>query len=359
MSDLKQTPLYDLHLALSAKMVPFAGYQMPIQYPSGIIKEHLHCRSLAGFFDISHMGQCLVSGDNIAAQLDKLVPSDILNLAAGEQRYTVLTNTEGGIIDDLIIGRLDDGFMLVFNAACKEKVLTYLQSNLHCHFQILSEHALLALQGPSAKEVMAVLSVQACDLAFMQVLRTDINGIQCTISRSGYTGEDGFEISVAKQQAQLLAELILSFTQVEPIGLGARDTLRLEAGLSLYGHELNDAISPVEAGLSWLVDKNKRDYPGAEAIQQQLQQGAPRKRVGLLVEGKIPVRGQCQVYNGADVLVGIITSGSFSPSLSQPIALALIDVQCLDETLYAQVRNKKVALQVTKLPFVEHQYYRG
>jgi len=359
MSDLKHTPLYDLHLALNAKMASFAGYQMPIQYPSGIIKEHLHCRSLVGFFDISHMGQCLVSGDNAAEQLDKLVPSDILNLSEGEQRYTVLTNAEGGIIDDLIIGHLGDGFMLVFNAACKGKVLSYLQGNLHCHFQVLSEHALLALQGPSAKDVMAELSAQACDLAFMQVLRTDINGIQCTISRSGYTGEDGFEISVAKQHAQLLTELILSFTQVQPVGLGARDTLRLEAGLSLYGHELNDDISPVEASLSWLIDKNKCGYPGTEVIQQQLQQGAARKRVGLLVEGKIPVRDHCQVYSGDDVLVGTITSGSFSPSLNQPIALALIDAQCLDKTLYAQVRNKKIALQVTKLPFVAHQYYRG
>jgi len=359
MSDLKHTPLYDLHLALNAKMVSFAGYQMPIQYPSGIIKEHLHCRSLAGFFDISHMGQCLVRGDNIAEQLDKLVPSDILNLSVGEQRYTVLTNTEGGIIDDLIIARLEGGFMLVFNAACKEKVITYLQSNLQGHLKLLSEHALLALQGPSAKDVMAELSAQACDLAFMQVLQIDINGMQCTVSRSGYTGEDGFEISVAKQHAQLLTELILSFAQVQPVGLGARDTLRLEAGLSLYGHELNEDISPVEAGLSWLIDKNKYGYPGAEVIQQQLQQGAARKRVGLLVEGKIPVRDHCQVYSGDDVLVGTITSGSFSPSLNQPIALALIDAQCLDETLYAQIRNKKIALHVTKLPFVAHQYYRG
>ncbi|MBE0469087.1 MAG: glycine cleavage system aminomethyltransferase GcvT [Methyloprofundus sp.] len=359
MSDLKRTPLYDLHLALNAKMVSFAGYHMPIQYPAGIIKEHLHCRSLAGLFDISHMGQCLVSGDNIVAQLDKLVPSDIINLSTGEQRYTVLTNPAGGIIDDLIISRLDDSFMLVFNAACKEKVLTYLQRNLQCHFQILSEHALLALQGPSAKEVMAELSVQACDLSFMQVLQTDINGMQCMISRSGYTGEDGFEISIAKQYAQLLAELILSFAQVQPIGLGARDTLRLEAGLSLYGQELNEAISPVEAGLSWLIDKNKTGFPGADVIGQQLQQGAARKRVGLLVEGKIPVRDHGQVYTGNDVLVGTITSGSFSPSLNQPIALALIDAPCLDKTLYAQIRDKKIVLQVTSLPFVAHQYYRG
>jgi aminomethyltransferase len=359
MPDLKRTPLYDLHLALNAKMAPFAGYHMPIQYPSGIIKEHLHCRSFAGFFDISHMGQCLVSGDNIAVQLDKLVPSDILELSSGEQRYTVLTNAEGGIIDDLIIARLEGGFMLVFNAACKEKVITYLQSNLQGHLQLLLGHALLALQGPSAKDVMAELSTQACDLAFMQVLQIDINGMQCTISRSGYTGEDGFEISVAKQHAQLLAELILSFAQVQPVGLGSRDTLRLEAGLSLYGHELNDGISPVEAGLSWLIDKNKCGYPGAAVIQQQLQQGAARKRVGLLVEGKIPARDHCRVYSGDDVLVGTITSGSFSPSLNQPIALALIDAQCSDKTLYAQVRNKKIALHVTKLPFVAHQYYRG
>jgi len=359
MSDLKRTPLYELHLALNAKMVSFASYQMPIQYPLGIIKEHIHCRAQAGFFDISHMGQCIVQGNHVAAQLDKLVPSDVLSLAQGEQRYTVLTNPTGGIIDDLIIGRLENSFMLVFNAACKDKVIQYLQSQLQGDFQVLSDYALLAIQGPSAKQVVAELAPLACELKFMQVMQTFINGVQCTISRSGYTGEDGFEISIKNQDAQALAELILSFDSVVPIGLGARDTLRLEAGLSLYGHELSDDISPVEAGLTWLIDKEKLIYPGVDIIQNQLKHGAKRKRVALLIDGKIPVRDHVQIVTAEGELVGSVTSGGFSPTLNQPIALALINASCKDSLLFAQIRNKKIALQVTKLPFVAHQYFRG
>jgi aminomethyltransferase len=340
-------------------MVPFTGYYMPIQYPSGIIKEHLHCRSQAGFFDISHMGQCLVSGDNMAEQLDKLTPTNIKNLLSGQQRYTVLTHPDGGIIDDIIITRLENDFMIVVNAACKEKDFAHLQSKLSNPLRVLSEQALFALQGPAAKSIMSQLSAPACHLYFMQAMTTHIKDIECTISRSGYCGEDGFEISVANEHARELADLILSFPQVQPIGLGARDTLRLEAGLSLYGHELNDDISPVEAGLKWLIDKNKQNYPGAEKIHQQLQQGAPRKRIGLTIEGKIPVREHHEIYTENGHQIGIITSGSFSPSLNKPIAIGLIDQQCSDKTLYANIRNRKIAMQLTSLPFVPHRYHRG
>lgn len=359
MSELKQTPLHSLHLALNAKMVAFAGYHMPLQYPSGIIKEHLHCRSQAGFFDISHMGQCLISGDNVAEQLDKLIPGNIIKLASGQQLYTVLTNPDAGIIDDIIITRLKNHFMIVVNAACKEKDFAYLQSKLSSEIRLLPEQALLALQGSAAKDIMSQLSEPACHLSFMHVIETDIEGIKCTISRCGYTGEDGFEISVPNQYVREFADLILSFQQVQAIGLGARDTLRLEAGLSLYGHELNKLISPVEAGLSWLIDKTKMDYPGANIIRQQLQKGAHRKRVGLVINGKIPVRERSEVYTENEQLIGVITSGGFSPSLNKPIALALIDRPCTDKTLYAIVRNKKITLQVTSLPFVPHKYHRG
>lgn len=358
-SGLIQTPLYPLHLKLNAKMVAFAGYQLPIQYPSGIIKEHLHCRSQTGFFDISHMGQCLISGDNIAEQLDKLIPSNIKKLAPEQQLYTVLTHPDGGIIDDIIISRLKNNYLIVVNAACKEKDFTYLQSKLKADIQILTEQALLALQGPVAKDIMFQLSEPACKLSFMQTIETEIEGFKCIISRCGYTGEDGFEISVPNQYARELADLILSFQQVQAIGLGARDTLRLEAGLGLYGNELNDNISPVEASLSWLIDKHKMNYPGAKKIQQQLQKGASKKRIGLIVDGKIPVRERSEVCTKNEQLIGVITSGGFSPTLNKPIAMASIDQACADDILYAIVRNKKITLQVTRLPFVPHQYYRG
>ncbi|NOQ16841.1 MAG: glycine cleavage system aminomethyltransferase GcvT [Methyloprofundus sp.] len=359
MPELKQTPLYNYHIALKAKMVPFAGYQMPVQYPLGIIKEHLHCRAQVGFFDISHMGQFLLSGADSISQLDKLVPTDLLNLAVGQQRYTVLTNAQGGIIDDIIITRLAESALIIVNAACKEQDFAYLQTHFGSQIQVLAENTLFALQGPAAKEVMQQLCASACQLSFMQAIETDIQDMACTISRSGYCGEDGFEISLADANAQQLAELLLSFPQVQPIGLGARDTLRLEAGLSLYGHELSVDINPVEAGLRWLIAKNKQGYPGAVQIQQQLQGGSTRKRVGLLVSGKIPVRAQTEVYTANDELVGIISSGSYAPTLGQSIALALIKSSCTDNTLYASIRHKKITLQVTTLPFVAHRYYRG
>jgi len=359
---LKQTPLYSLHLELGAKMVPFAGYQMPVHYEHGTIHEHLHCRHHAGFFDISHMGQCLIVGDNAASELERLTPGNITGLRPGEQKYTVLTHNEGGIIDDIIVTRIESGLMIVLNAACKDKDFAHLKRHLSggCVFEERSDQALIALQGPAAAAIMRKFSAQACELSFMQALKTDINGIPCHISRSGYTGEDGFEISAANQDAEALARLLLAEEEVEPIGLGARDTLRLEAGLCLYGHELTESITPVEAGLQWTFKKGHHQFSGAERILGQLQQGSEKIRVGLLVTGKIPVREGCIITNQEEATVGHVTSGSFSPSLGQPIAMALIDRDAarLGNTLYARVRERQIALTVSKLPFIPHRYHR-
>ncbi|MFZ2311992.1 MAG: glycine cleavage system aminomethyltransferase GcvT [Methylobacter sp.] len=359
---LKQTPLYNLHLELGAKMVCFAGYQMPVQYGNGILHEHLHCRSHAGFFDISHMGQCLILGDSAASELERLTPSDITGLKPGKQKYTVLTNNDGGIIDDIIITRIDSGLMVIVNAACKDKDFSHFKRHLsdRCSVKELADHALFALQGPSVAKIIYKFSASAADLSFMQACETDINGIPCSISRSGYTGEDGFEISVANHYAEQLARLLLAEDEVEPVGLGARDTLRLEAGLCLYGHEINESITPVEAGLQWLFKKGHSQFPGADIILSQLQRGSERIRTGLLVKSKIPVREGCEIYNSEGIIIGHVTSGSFSPSLGQPIAMALLppNVAFLGNTLYVQVRDRRITVTVTKLPFIPHRYHR-
>jgi aminomethyltransferase len=371
---LKQTPLYNLHLKLGAKMVSFAGYQMPVQYGKGIIHEHLHCRSYASFFDISHMGQCLITGDGAADELEGLTPGDIRGLKTGTQKYTVLTNDNGGIIDDIIITRIDSGLMIIVNAACKEKDFAYLKSRLsgQCVFEELPDQALFALQGPAAATVISKFSIHAADLSFMQNCETEIKGIACNISRSGYTGEDGFEISAANQQAEQLACLLLAEDDVEAAGLGARNTLRLEAGLCLYGHELNEAITPVEAGLQWVIKKPfgfaqgtpynlaQFKFPGADKILNQLQQGTEKIRTGLVGKSKMPVRDGTDIANHEDKVVGYVTSGSFSPSLSKPVAMALIECNSagLGNILYAIVRDRKIPVTVTKLPFIPHRYHR-
>ena len=359
---LKQTPLYNLHLKLGAKMVPFAGYQMPVHYSKGIIYEHLHCRSHAAFFDISHMGQCLIPGDSAASELERLTPSDITGLKAGTQKYTVLTNGDGGIIDDIIITRSHSGLMLIVNAACKDKDFKYLDSQLseRCDFKELPDHALFAIQGPLAATVIGKFSALAADLSFMQVCETEINGISCNISRSGYTGEDGFEISVDCQYAEQLACLLLAEDDVEAVGLGARDTLRLEAGLCLYGHELNESITPVEAGLQWLFKKGHNQFPGADKILNQLKHGTEKIRAGLLVDSKIPVREGSVITNNEDKVIGHVSSGSFSPSLGKPVAMALLDRNSvsLGNILYAIVRDRKIPVTVTRLPFIPHRYHR-
>lgn len=358
----KQTPLYNLHLELGAKMVPFAGYLMPLHYGKGTLHEHLHCRSHAGFFDISHMGQCLILGDDAVQGLEQLAPGNIAGLKTGEQKYTVLTNNDGGIMDDIIITRIESGLMIIVNAACKDKDFKYLYNHLpsRCCFNELTGQALFALQGPAAASVMQKFSPQAVELAFMQACGIYIDGIKCNISRSGYTGEDGFEILVGNHYADRLARMLLAEDEVEPIGLAARDTLRLEAGLCLYGHEINESITPVEAGLQWLFKKDDNQFPGAGKILAQLQQGPEKIRAGLLVDSKIPVREGSEIYNSKGMTVGHVTSGSFSPSLGQPIAMALLasNVAGVGNVLYAIVRDHRIAVTVTQLPFIPHRYHR-
>jgi len=359
---LKQTPLYNFHLELGAKMIPFAGYHMPLQYGRGMLHEHLHCRNHAGFFDISHMGQCMILGDNVVAELGGLIPNDISNLGVGEQKYTVLTNNNGGIIDDIIIIRIESGLIIIVNAACKEKDFSYLRSRLsnQCLFNELTNQALFSLQGPAAASVIERFSVQAAKLNFMTACGTDINGIKCNIMRCGYTGEDGFEILVDHLYAQQLARLLLAQDEVEPTGLGARDTLRLEAGLCLYGHEINESITPVEANLHWLLKKGANQFPGANKILSQLKYGSEKIRVGLHIDSKIPVRDGSIICNSSGVAVGYVTSGGFSPSLERPIAMALLAPYLLelDDTLYARVREHHIVVTVTPLPFIPHRYHR-
>jgi len=343
-------------------MTNFAGYQLPIHYPNGIIKEHLHCRSQAGFFDISHMGQCLILGDMAASELERLTPSDITGLKPSQQKYTVLTNNEGGIIDDIIVTRLESGLRIIVNAACKDKDFNYLASQLsdRCQFVELADQALIALQGPKAKAIIIKFSAIAAKLPFMTACETELNNIKCTISRSGYTGEDGFEISLCNKDAEALAHVLLTEPEVMAAGLGARDTLRLEAGLCLYGHELTESITPVEAGLAWLIKKGHNNFPGSQIIDRQLQQGSEKKRVGLVMDSKVPVREGSAVYNVNNDIIGHVTSGSYAPSLDRPVAMAMLDrdYSILGTRLYAKVREQQVAITVSQLPFIPHRYHR-
>jgi aminomethyltransferase len=359
---LKKTPIYNLHVEMGAKMVPYAGYQMPVQYGNGTLLEHQHCRSHAGFFDISHMGLFMIRGEMAIQELGRLIPTDISGLKLGEQKYTILTNDKGGIIDDIIITRMESGLMLVVNAACKEKDFNYLSDNLsgECFFNELTEHALFALQGPDSQSIMDKLSPKAAKLSFMTACGTEVNGIKCNISRSGYTGEDGFEILVDSANAEQLARLLLAEDEVEPIGLAARDTLRLEAGLSLYGHEINESITPIEAGLQWLLAKNHSQYPGANIILAQMRDEPEKVKVGLFTDSKVPVREGSVIYSNEGVAAGYVTSGSFSPSLQRPIAMALIDPYVLDlgYPLHAVVREHRIVVTLTSLPFIPHRYQR-
>lgn len=359
---LKQTPIYNLHLELNAKMVPFAGYLMPVQYDKGTLYEHHHCRSHAGFFDISHMGQCMILGEGVIYELGQLIPSDISGIKVGEQKYTILTNNNGGIIDDIIVTRIESGLTIVVNAGCKDKDFNYLSSHLsdQCFFNELAGQALFALQGPASASIIQKFSAQAAKLSFMYACGTVIDGIKCNISRCGYTGEDGFEISVDHLYAEQLARLLLAEDEVEPIGLAARDTLRLEAGLCLYGHEINESITPVEADLKWLLNKNHAEFPGVNKILSQLKYGAEKIRVGLLIDSKIPVRDGAVICNSEGIAAGYVTSGGFSPSLGRPIAMALIDPYVIElgNTLYASVRNHLIPVTLTTIPFIPHRYFR-
>ena len=369
---LAKTPLHALHIELGARMVPFAGYDMPVQYPLGVMKEHLHTREAAGLFDVSHMGQVLLRGENAARALETLVPVDIIDLPLGTQRYAMFTDAQGGILDDLMVANLgDDTLYLVVNAACKDQDLAHLKKHIGEQCQIESlfeERALLALQGPKAAEVLARLAPEVSKMTFMQVARVRLLGSECIVSRSGYTGEDGFEISVAVDQAQALARSLLAEAEVEAIGLGARDSLRLEAGLCLYGHDMSSATTPIEASLLWAISKVRRadgeragNFPGAERVFEQQQKGVARKRVGLLPQERVPVREGAEIVDADGTVIGQVCSGGFGPTLGAPVAMGYVNAShtVVDSDVWAVVRGKRVAMKVAKTPFVPQRYYRG
>ena len=369
MSDqaLKRTPLYDLHVALGARMVPFAGYEMPVQYTMGILKEHAQVRERAGLFDVSHMGQARLTGDDAAAALESVSSGDLQSLEHGQQKYTLLLNGDGGIMDDLMVSRPDEnGLFLVVNADTKDGDFDYIAKTLEGRAKLdrRDDRALLALQGPAAMRVMQAVAPKAAKLTFMQAARADIFDVNAIVSRSGYTGEDGFEISVPADKAVEVAEKFLSFDDVEPIGLGARDSLRLEAGLCLYGHDIDNTTSPVEASLLWALPKVRRergDFPGAERILKEIADGPARKRVGLKLADRAPAREGADVADKDGNVIGVVTSGSLAPTLGEPIAMAYVtpDFAKAGTELDILVRGKARAAEVVKTPFVPQNYYRG
>ena len=367
---LLTTPLHALHIELGARMVPFGGYDMPVQYPKGILAEHRHTRVAAGLFDVSHMGQVLLKGDAADAALESLVPVDIVDLGLFKQRYALFTNEAGGILDDLMVTRREHDLFLVVNAACKHQDIAHLQQHIgsRCTVEPLPEQALLALQGPQAVTALARLNPGVQRLVFMTGGHFALDGIDCFVTRSGYTGEDGFEISVPGNQAERLARALLAQPEVQPIGLGARDTLRLEAGLCLYGHDIDTTTTPVEGALTWAIQKVRRaggaragGYPGASVIDTQLAQGVSRKRVGLIGSERVPVREGAQLVDASGAVIGQVTSGSLGPSVNQPVALAYVGTAhaALGTAVFALVRDKKVPLTIAPLPFVPNGYFRG
>ncbi len=367
---LLRTPLYDLHIEAGGKMVPFAGYDMPVQYASlGVMKEHLHTREHAGLFDVSHMGQALLKGHggDPATALETLVPSDIAGLSHGKQKYTVLLNDQGGIIDDLMVARLDDTtLLLVVNAACKDNDFAYITQKLGTTATLarMDDRALLALQGPKAQDVLAAIVPTVADMMFMDVIQTTWNGMQIYISRSGYTGEDGFEISVPATRAEEFARLLLQNPACALIGLGARDSLRLEAGLCLYGHDITTANTPVDANLKWTIAKRRREeksFPAADAILGQIAGGTKTLRVGLKPQGKAPVREGATLHDDSGAQIGVVTSGGFGPTFGAPVAMGYVDSAHAknDTTVYADVRGQKLPCTVCALPFVPTRYKKG
>ena len=365
-----KTPLHSLHVELGAKMVPFAGYDMPVSYPAGILAEHRQCREAAALFDVSHMGQVRLVGADAAAALETLVPVDVVGLDIGKQRYALFTNDAGGILDDLMVTRRADHLFLVVNAGCKAADIAHLRATIasRCRIEPMPEHALLALQGPAAAAVIERLAPALATLTFMTGADARIAGIDCFATRSGYTGEDGFEISVAARDAEALARALLAEPEVAPAGLGARDTLRLEAGLCLYGHEIDTTTTPIEAGLTWAIQKVRRPggeraggYPGAATIERQLAHGTERKRAGLVGMERAPVREGAAIVDDAGIAIGRVTSGTIGPSVGKPIALAYVPtaLAVAGTKLDAEVRGKRQPMQVVPLPFTPHRYFRG
>jgi aminomethyltransferase len=375
-TSLKRTPLHPLHVASGGKMVPFAGYDMPVQYTTGVLREHLHTRQAAGLFDVSHMGQIALrakSGkvEDAALALERLVPQDILDLAPGRQRYAQFTNGAGGLLDDLMVANFGSHLFLVVNAACKALDEAHLRANLSetCVIEPLPDRALIALQGPKASSVLAKFCADAASMRFMDSGPRSVDGLDCFVSRSGYTGEDGFEISIPADHAERLARALLGDSDVLPIGLGARDSLRLEAGLCLYGHDIDTTTTPVEGALEWSIQKSRRHggaraggFPGADKILSQLEQGAPRRRVGLRPEGRAPVREGAPLFADAasSLQIGAVTSGGFGPSINTPVAMGYLPAShtAIGGLVFAELRGQRLPLRVAAMPFVPNTYKR-
>lgn len=373
---LHHTPLHSLHLELGARMVPFAGYDMPVQFPAGVLKEHLQTRASAGLFDVSHMGQILIrsrSGTvrDAALALERLTPVDVAGLGEGRQRYGLFTNSNGGLLDDFMVANRGDHLYLVVNAACKHEDLALLKAGLSsdCTIEPQFERGLMALQGPAAENVLSAHAPEAAEMKFMDVRAIAIAGIPALVSRSGYTGEDGYEISVAAGDADKLARLLLADDRVAPIGLGARDSLRLEAGLCLYGNDIGPDTSPVEAALTWAIQKTRRSggeraggFPGAARILPELSNGVSRKRVGLAPEGRAPVRDGTELFADETSAnpIGKVTSGGFGPSFGGPVAMGYVPstLATVGTRLYADVRGKRLPVLVAATPFVPNTYKR-
>jgi len=376
MTEAAHTPLFALHEELGGTMVEFAGYALPVRYPLGVMKEHLHTRAAAGLFDVSHMGQIALrpkSGDaaDAARALEALVPVNVLGLGAGRQRYAIFTNEQGGILDDLMIANRGDHLFLVVNAACKAADEAHLRAHLSevCEIEALTDRALMALQGPAAEAALSRLAPAVAGMAFMDVAEVAIEGAACIVSRSGYTGEDGYEISCPADAAERIARALLAMAEVEPIGLGARDSLRLESGLCLYGHDLDEGTTPVEGALSWAIQKVRRrggeragGFPGAEIVLEQLEHGASRLRVGLQPEGRAPIREGAEIFAAEDAAapIGTVTSGGFGPTLNAPVAMGYVPSALAAEgtRLFAEVRGKKLPMIVAKTPFITQNYKR-
>ena len=371
---LKKTPLYELHREFEAKLTEFAGYEMPVQYNLGILGEHQHTRTKAGLFDVSHMGQVILHGKSYqetALALEKAIPMDVLSLNLGRQRYGFLTTDHGGILDDLMFSNRGDHIFIVLNAACKDSDIVHLRALLEPDISIeeIKNRALIALQGPASEVVLGEFNPQIRGMRFMDVATLSIGGVECWVSRSGYTGEDGFEISIPSNAAELVTRSILSKNEVELIGLGARDSLRLEAGLCLYGRDIDEATTPVEASLTWAIQKVRRahgeragGFMGSEIISQQLEHGTDKKRVGFLPQTRAPMREGVAIFatETSKKVIGKITSGGFSPSLGYPIAMGYIASEFAnsEDELFGELRGKRVPVKVAKIPFVPLNFKR-
>ena len=373
MSDLKRTPLYDLHVARGGKMVPFAGWEMPVQYPMGVMGEHLHTRAKAGLFDVSHMGQVILRAPSgmaadAAVALETLVPANIVGLPEMRQRYGLFTAPNGGVLDDLMIANRGDHLFLVVNASCADQDIAHLQTLDGVTVEPITDRALLALQGPAAEAVLSRILPEAAAMKFMDVAILPWAGVDLWVSRSGYTGEDGYEISVPAARAQEFAELLLSDEAVAPIGLGARDSLRLEAGMPLYGNDMTVDVTPAEAALGWSIPKLRRTggeraggFPGADKVLAELGGGAARVRVGLRPEGRAPIREGVAIWNAdADgVQIGEVCSGGFGPSVGGPVAMAILPAGLAPgDTVWAELRGKRIPVVVADMPFIKPDYKR-